>query len=319
MSKISIIVPFYNEENSARNFCNSLFDSLNEIKNHIFEVIFINDGSTDNTLHILKQQINRIECLKILSFSRNFGHEAAINAGIDNCSGDAAIVMDADLQDPPQQIINLISKWERGYDVVNIKRINRNNDSCSKRLTAKLFYKLISHWAYKINIEENVNNFRLISKRVINIVKSLTSKNKVFRFEVPFAGFKTTDIEIDRPCRNAGKSHYHIAEMSRLAIDSIVSVSIQPLNLISKIFLVMCLLFCLSFTTEIVLYIIQKCNGVLMLSDMSYLAWLIVNCCLFFTLVLLLGISIIAQYIARIHLETQNRPTYVVDEIFSKK
>lgn len=316
---ISIVVPFYNEEKVVGDFSSALFNALSTLDNYAFEVIFINDGSNDNTLNILKSISCQNHNLKVISFSRNFGHEAAINAGIDRCNGDAAIVMDGDLQDSPLYIAQLIEKWEDDYDVVNVKSVDRHNERFTKRITAKLFYKLIGRWAYKINVQENVNNFRLISKRVINVVKTLTSKNKVFRFEVPFAGFKTTNIEITRSSRKGGEGHYKLADMSRLAIDSVVAVSTQPLNLITKIFLVFLGLFLISAVSELTLFLLQTYAHSLFIENIYYITWLIINVMFFFMLVLLFSIAIVAQYVARIHLETQNRPTYIIDEIYEGK
>lgn len=320
MQTISIIVPFYNEEKNVDSFTNALFLIIDSIKTYLFEVIYINDGSDDSTLKLLKQQVDKHSNIRIISFSRNFGHEAAINAGIDSCTGAAAIVMDADLQDQPECIPLLIKKYEEGYDVVNVKHTNRRNgDTFVKRTTARIFYRLIAHWSYKVKIVENVNNFRLISNKIINIVKSLSSKNRVFRFEVPFAGFKTTNIDVPRSKRIYGKSHYNLSNMSRLAIDSIVSVSIQPLNLITKIFLAFLALFFASSITELTLFLVQTISKVIFIDGIYYLAWLIINISFFFMLIVLFAAAIIAQYVARIHLESQNRPTYIIDEIITNK
>lgn len=315
--KISIITPFYNEEKMVKIYIKELFNVLNNIKNCIFEVMCVNDGSTDKTLELLKKEHDVHKEIKIISFSKNFGHEAAINAGINNCSGDAAIIMDADLQDPPSHIIKLIRKFEEGYDVVNVKRIDRSSDSFFKRATAKMFYKLISKWSYKIKIDENVNNFRLISKRVINVVKCLTEKNKVFRFEIPFTGFKTTYIELVRPKRAEGKTHYNLKSMNKLAIDSIISVSTEPLNLISKLFIFIFMCFSISSTIELILFIVQIINHSLNISNLSYVSWLVINCSLLLTSIIMFSLAVIAQYIARIHIETQNRPMYVIEEIMN--
>lgn len=315
MKRISIITPFYNEEKSVNLFFKELFLVINKLNKYEFEVVCINDGSKDSTLDLLKKEKNKHKEIKVISFSKNFGHEAAINAGINNCSGDAAVIMDADLQDPPSHIPELIKKYEEGYDVINVKRIDRSSDSLFKRKTAKLFYKLMSKWAYKIKIEENVNNFRLISRRVIDVVKGLAEKNKVFRFEIPFAGFKTTYIELVRPKRVGGESHYNLKSMNKLAIDSVISISTEPLNLITKLFFIIFILFCLSSVTELVLYLVQTFTHTIGISNLSYIAWLIINCFAFLCSIIMFSLAVIAQYIARIHIETQNRPTYIIEEI----
>lgn len=316
---VSIIVPFFNEEKSISDFFNSLYTTINKLHKYQFEIICINDGSTDNTLSLLKNEFNYHKNINILSFSKNYGHEAAINAGINNCSGDVAIIMDADLQDPPELIPSLLKKYEKGYDVVNVKRISRNNDSFFKRITAKLFYKMMRRLAYKIKIEENVNNFRLISKRVITVIKNLTEKNKIFRFEIPFAGFKTTYVEMVRPKRIGGTSHYDLKSMNKLAIDSIISVSTYPLHLVTNVFIVLFILFCTSGITELVLFLIQVNNDTFSISNASYLVWLIINIVLLLSNIIMFSLAIIAQYIARIHLETQNRPIYVIEEVIKNK
>ena len=207
MKKISLVVPMYNEEEMIPLFFEKMNEVLSQIKNYKFEYVLVNDGSRDDTLKMLKEQKKVQNNIKIVSFSRNFGHEAAVCAGFQNADGDAVIVMDADLQDPPEIISKMIEKYEEGYKVVNGKRVDRKKDSFLKRTTASMFYKVIKKLSGKIKVPENVGNYRLLDKEVVDHLNALPEKNRVFRVQVPYIGFKTCEVEFVRPERPKGETN----------------------------------------------------------------------------------------------------------------
>ena len=247
MKKISIIVPMYNEQEAAPYFFEALDKVINEIKGYEFEIVAVNDGSKDETLNILKAEFEKRSNLVVVNLSRNWGHESAVRAGFINCTGDCAIPMDADLQDPPEIIPQMIAMWEQGYDVVNAVRVSRKKDSSFKRNTAGIFYRYMDKISPKVKIPNNVNNFRLMDRRVVDEINALSESNRVLRVEVPFVGFKTGAVEIVRAKRAEGKSHYPLSAMVNLAKNSIVAVSTKPLDVSLKVSIFLFVLFELFF------------------------------------------------------------------------
>ena len=228
--KVTLVIPMYYEEKVVQECYKRVKSNLEKLTNYEHEIIFVNDGSKDKTLELLKKIAENDKCVKIISFSRNFGHQAAVTAGLQYVTGDAIVIMDADLQDPPEVILQLIKKYEEGYDVVNAKRINREKDPFLKRITAEGFYSIINKLSTKNKIPSNVGNFRLMTRKVVDYINELTESNRVFRVEVPYVGFPTAEVEFARPERIKGKTHYNYKSMFRLAGDSIVSNSIEPLR-----------------------------------------------------------------------------------------
>ena len=305
MKKISIIVPMYNEEEMIPLFFETTNNVIKQIDNK-YKVSYtcIDDGSKDRTLDLLKKQRKLQSNIRIVSFSRNFGHEAAVCAGLKQSNGDIMIVMDADLQDPPEVILQLIKKYEEGYDVVNAKRINREKDPFLKRITAEEFYSFINKLSYKNKIPSNVGNFRLMTRKVVDYINELTESNRVFRVEVPYIGFKTTEVEFVRPERIKGKTHYNYKSMFRLAGDSIVSNSIEPLRWI--------LIFGIGFLIiSIILFIIFL---ILKLTNVLGTLGIIISTISIWGSIILISIGIVGNYVGRTLIETQNRPLYYIEE-----
>lgn len=314
MKKISLVVPMYNEEEMIPLFFEKMNEIIDGIKNYKFEYICVNDGSKDRTLELLKEQKNVQKNIKIVSFSRNFGHEAAVCAGFKNADGDASIVMDADLQDPPEVIIKMLEKYEEGYKVVNGKRIDRKKDSFLKRTTASMFYKLIKKLSGKIKVPENVGNYRLLDKEVVTYLNNLPEKNRVFRVQVPYLGFKTCEVEFVRPERPKGETHYNYKSMFRLAIDSITSSSVAPLMWSTIIGLIGCFTFGLLFVTDLILYIIQLTN-ITFIPRFNGLGFLILISIFLGASIILVFLGLIGIYISKITIESQDRPVYIIEEL----
>lgn len=225
---LSVVVPVYNEQEVITETYRRLKASLSNLDMDI-EYIFINDGSTDNTYLKLNELIVNTD-VKLINFSRNFGHQIAISAGMDYAKGDAVVVIDADLQDPPEIISEMIEKWKEGYEVVYGKRLHREGETLFKKLTAKLFYRVIDNIT-DIKLPVDVGDFRLIDKKVCDSMKSLPERARYVRGLVSWVGFNQTSIEYKREKRFAGKTKYPLRKMIKLATDGIISFSYRPLKL----------------------------------------------------------------------------------------
>lgn len=313
MKKISIVVPMYNEEKVVDLFFSALDAVLATLPQYAFELVIVNDGSKDRTLTLLLRQQQQRESLRIVDLSRNFGHEPAVAAGIKVATGDAIIPMDADLQDPPTLIPSLLEQFEKGFDVVNAKRKSRHEDTFLKRFTAIQFYRFIGRLAGKVNIPQNVGHFRLISRRVADEVIRLSERNRVFRIEVPFVGFKTTEVLFDRPKRAAGETHYNLKSMVKLAIDSITSTTSAPLIWPTYVAIFWEIIVGASVITQLVLYFTISMDSTL------HFIWLIGNVLGIGFILLFYVLAIISLYISRVFIETQNRPFFVIDTVYEKK
>ena len=210
-----------------------------------FEIILVNDGSKDSTYSVmLDEQKKHPDEISTICLSRNFGLEGAVNAGLRYATGDAVIVMDADLQDPPMLIPEMINKWEKGADIVIGSRIKRSNDKLLKKLGANFYYRVLDSLSGKLKLEKSAANFRLLSRKALEHVLSLPEVNSVFRVVVPYVGMRTDIIEYDRDKRYAGKTKYNLKSMIPYALDSITGISVEPLRKI-KYFVPVCLLLCL--------------------------------------------------------------------------
>ena len=227
--KYSIIIPVYNESEVIRETYNRLLTVMNQTKQS-YELIFVNDGSTDTTAAIIREFIAKDKNVKLIDLSRNFGHQIAISAGMDSASGDAIVIIDADLQDPPEVILQMIEKWKEGYEVVYGKRIKRKGESFFKNITAKLYYRLLKQMT-SVDIPVDTGDFRLIDKKVREVFLTLTEKNRYVRGLISWAGFKQTAVEYVRDERFAGTTKYPLKKMIKFALDGITSFSNKPLKL----------------------------------------------------------------------------------------
>ena len=222
--------------------------------------------------------------------------------------------MDADLQDPPEVIEGLLELYEEGYDVVNARRATRKEDKFIKRYTANKFYKVIGHMSGKVKVPSDVGHFRLISRRVADEVLKLTETNRVFRVEVPYVGFKTGEVVFKRPKRHAGKTHYNFKSMFDLAINAIISTTIEPIYWPIKTAIFFGVVTFLSFLTEFILWLIYAINNSL-LAGVNHPLWLIINFILFIGTTLLFFVGLIAIYVGKTFVEAQNRPFFIIESI----
>lgn len=312
---ISIVVPMYNEHEMVDIFFERINQVIEENAQYTFEIVAVNDGSKDNTLALLKEHKKQQKNLSIVSLSRNFGHEPAVAAGLHQAKGDAVIIMDCDMQDPPEVITEMLHKFEEGYEVVNGRRASRKEDSFMKRMTAKEFYKICDKMSGKVRVPQNVGHFRLISRRVVDEVNALSEKNRVFRIQVPYVGFKTTDVPFVRAKREKGKSKYNYKSMTKLAIDAFTSSTTAPLSWPCKWGIGIGALSVLSFVIVLLFYILQATRvQAFFASELPYVIWSIVTAIAFFSSIILVAIGILGIYMSRMYLDTQNRPFYIIEE-----
>ncbi len=299
--KISIVVPVFNEEEVIRESYKRLKSVMDE-NSYLYELIFINDGSRDNTLSILEQIASEDPLCKVVGFSRNFGHQVAVSAGLDYSSGDAVVIIDGDLQDPPEVISEMIQKWQDGYDVVYGKRKKRQGETVFKRLTAFMFYRFLRSMSGQ-PIPLDTGDFRLMDRRVVEVIKSMPEKDRFLRGMVSWVGFKQTPVEFVRQERFAGETKYPLKAMVKLAGDGITSFSSKPIKIATKvgIFITIC---------SMVYFIVSLCL-VLLANSMDPINIALAGIFMLNGL-LFIAIGLIGTYIGRIYEEAKNRPLYIV-------
>jgi dolichol-phosphate mannosyltransferase len=301
---ISVVVPLYNEEEVIDESYKRLKAVLDNCQDS-YELILVNDGSRDATLEKARAFAENDKTLRILSFSRNFGHQPAITAGLDYALGDAVIIIDADLQDPPEVIPDMIAKWKEGYKVVYGKRIKRKGETVFKKITAKLFYRFINSMS-DVNLPFDAGDFRLLDRKVVDTLKSMPEHNRYMRGLVSWAGYRQTAVEYVREERFAGVTKYPFKKMLALGINGVTSFSLKPLKL--SVYLGSVISF-LSFVYVIYVFIHRIVNPEIAAGWASLAA-----ITLFLNGIVLIMLGIVGQYIGRIYDETKARPLYIVDE-----
>ncbi len=310
MNNISIVVSVYNEEKVINKFYRETKNAISALSDYSFEILFINDGSTDSSEEELTKISSNDSSVKIINFSKNFGHEAAMIAGIDEAEGDYIICMDADLQHPPEKIVPIINKIEDGYDVVNMVRISNIKEKPLKQLSSKLFYKLINSVS-NVKFEPNASDFFMISKKVADIFRtSYREKIRFLRGYVQMVGFKKTTIEFHAKERFAGESKYSTLSLIKFAIGVIFTFSNIPLRLGLYSSLIS---FSIGLTISIYT-IIMKLIGTY--SPDGYTT--IVVLLSFFFSMLFLIIGVIGEYLRMIFEESKERPIYIIASIENK-
>ena len=306
MKKVSVVVPMYYEEEVANECYNRLTNVLKNIPNYEYEIVFVNDGSKDKTLDILEEIAKQDKNVKIVSFARNFGHQTAVTAGIKYITGDAVVIIDADLQDPPELIPDMLKLWEEGHEVIYGKRKSRDGESKFKLLTAKMFYKTLNALS-DVEIPKDTGDFRLVDKKVIDVVNSMPEHNKFLRGLFSWVGFKQKAFEYERKERFAGETKYPLKKMLKLASDGIISFSSKPLKLVGGLGLVTILI-------SVAILIYSLISYVFNLNHLTPGWTSIMVTITLFSGVQLLSIWIMSEYIARIYDETKNRPQYIIDK-----
>ncbi|ADN09602.1 glycosyltransferase family 2 protein [Sulfurimonas autotrophica] len=301
---ISIVVPCYNEEDVIDIFLEKIFIVLKEL-DRSYEIVFVNDGSRDKTLEILKQKAKEYDEVRVISLSRNFGKEAALSAGLDMADGEVVVPIDVDLQDPPELILDFVKKYEEGYDVVVGKRVDRTTDSFAKRISAEFFYK-IHNKISDIEIPHNVGDYRLMSRRVVDELKQLPESQRFMKGLFAWLGFKTAVVEYKRDSRAAGETSFNGWKLWNFALDGITSFSTAPLRVWFYIGLVIAFI---SFIYGSWIILKTLIFGV---DSPGYASMITVV--LFLGGIQLMGIGILGEYIGRIYIESKNRPVYIIED-----
>lgn len=299
---ISIIIPVLNEEEAIPHFV-EVVEGILEKSSCRFELLFVNDGSTDSTSDVLHQMEMSDHQIRIIEFTRNFGKEAAVTAGLEHAEGDAVIPMDVDLQDPPELILQFIEKWKEGNDVVYGKRVRRHAEGWLRRVTAGLFYgsfNLLSPF----NFPSNVGDYRLMDRSVVEVIKLLPEKSRFMKGLFAWAGFHAVEIPYHRPSRSKGKSKWNYWKLWNFALDGILNFSTIPLRIWTYV--------------GGIIALGSFCYGLVIIGQKLFFGNAVpgypslMTCLLFLGGIQLLSLGIIGEYIARIFNEVKNRPLYVI-------
>lgn len=304
--KVSLVIPMYYEEKVANECYKRVRECLEKLENYEYEIIFINDGSQDKTLEILEEIASKDKHVKVISFSRNFGHQAAVTAGLKEVTGDASVIMDADLQDPPELIPDMLKKWEEGNEVIYGKRKTRKGESAFKLLTAKMFYNTLNALS-DVEIPKDTGDFRLVDRKVVDTVNSLPEHNKFLRGLFSWVGYKQYAYEYERQERVAGETKYPLKKMLKLASDGIISFSTKPIKLVGALGI-------FSIIISIIILIYALVSYAFKLNQLSAGWTSIMVATTFFAGVQLLSLWIISEYIGRIYDEAKGRPQYIIDK-----
>lgn len=301
---ISVIAPMYNEENVVDLYVKETIAVLTKLSDvYDFEIILVNDGSKDSTLEkMIFAQKKATKNISIVNLTRNFGLEGAINAGLKKALGDVVIVMDADLQDPPSLILEMIKKWEDGADIVIASRSSRKSDNFVKRATANIYYKTLNLLSGKLKIEHNASMYKLLNRKSVDFLLSLPEVNPFFRVDVPFIGMKTEKVEYEREKRAAGKTKFNFTSLFRYALDGLTSISIEPLRKISIL-----IPFCF-FILIVSIFVMIFCSDFLRIAGLVFFAGS------FFSIFVFGVLAVIAEYIGQIMIEVRHRPVSLIYE-----
>lgn len=302
--ELSIVIPVMNEEDNVRPLYSRLKKTINELTDS-HEIIYVDDGSTDQTVAEVMKLRQEDPKVKLVSFSRNFGHEMANSAGFRKASGQAVVIIDGDLQDPPELIKDMYLKYKEGFDVVYAKRASRKRESFFKKLTSKMFYRFMKFMSY-VELPLDTGDFRLLSRRVVNEINQMDEHNRFFRGITHWVGFNVTYVEFNRDGRHAGETKYNYFKLFRLAIDAILSFSDKPLKIFSAVG-IMTSIFSFIFMIYWVIYKV--------VTDNPIAGWTsTITIMLFFFGILMLQISVLGEYIARIYEEVRRRPLYIIQK-----
>ncbi|WP_261524010.1 glycosyltransferase family 2 protein [Burkholderia multivorans] len=307
---LSLVVPFFNEEDTIPMFFPRVIACLETLSDIAFEIVCVNDGSRDRTLERLIEAADADERIHVIDLSRNFGKEAAMSAGLAESRGDVVVPFDADLQDPPEVIAQLVEKWREGFDVVLARRVDRSSDTFLKRQSASVFYRLHNKLA-EIKIPENVGDFRLMTREVADAVNSLLESRRFMKGLFAWVGYRTAVITYTRDVRVAGKTKFSGWKLWNFALEGITSFSTLPLRIWTYFGLTTSML---SFLYAAYLIIRTMIHGV----DVPGYASIFVSI-LFFSGVQMIGIGVLGEYIGRIYIESKRRPLYLIRARFGKR
>ncbi len=302
---LSIVAPAYNESDSLNEFYTRLLSSTNDLDLSL-EIVYVNDGSTDNTFEIMKTQHSNDPRISVINLSRNFGKEIALTAGLDHALGDAIVVIDTDLQDPPELIPDLVLKWLAGNDVVNARRIKRKGESWFKKLTSFIYYRFLYQLS-DIKIPKDTGDFRLLSRDVLNALLKLREKHRYMKGLFAWVGYSQAEITYERDERYAGKTKWRFWNLVNLAFEGLTSFSVLPLRLASMMGFLSAFI-ALVFGTTIIFKKFIYGDPVAGYPSLVVLITFIGG-------IQLLALGVIGEYLGRVFNETKNRPLYIVKNI----
>ena len=305
MKKITILVPAYNEEESLPFLYERISKIMDEMNKYEFELLFINDGSKDSTISKIKELREKDSRISYVDFSRNFGKEIAMIAGLDYATGDCVIIMDADLQDPPELIPQMVNLWEEGYDDVYAKRKSRKGETFLKKFTSKMYYKILQKLT-PVEIQTDTGDFRLLDRRGVNALKLMRETGRCSKSIFSWIGYNKKEILYDRDPRIAGKTKWNYKKLVDLAIDGVTAFTTSPLRISSYLSIPTFLELAIYF-----IYVIIKCCT-LHVAIQAYQA--IILLILFFSGIQIILIGIMGEYLGRIFNESKHRPLYLVNE-----
>lgn len=303
---ISVIIPMFNESENIVFLLREVNQALSAICLP-YEIICVNDGSNDSTLSDLLNHMNNYNQLKIISFSRNFGKEIALTAGLRYAAGRAVIPIDADLQDPPELIVDLVKKWQEGYDVVYAQRTSRQGETWTKRFTALWFYKIIRKFSY-ISIPPNTGDFRLLDRSVVDVINQMPERTRFMKGLFAWVGFKQTVVYFERSPRYAGSTKWNYWKLWNFALDGITSFSLAPLKIWSY------LGFVIAISSFIYAFFILIRTIVLGVDTPGYASLVVIL--LFLSGVQMISLGILGEYLGRVYEEVKKRPLYLVRETY---
>lgn len=302
--KISAIIPSYNEQENVGLMYERMSKVLSKISDD-YEIIYVNDCSRDETLLRIKALADKDKHVKYVSFSRNFGHQIAVSAGLDVCRGDAVVIIDGDLQDPPELIEQMYEKYKEGYKVVYARRTSRDGETWFKKFTAKMFYRILASMT-SIDIPVDVGDFRLIDKVIVKHLRNMPEKSKYIRGQISWIGYKQTFVDYHRDARIYGTTNYPLRKMLRFALDGITAFSDKPLKIASGLGIFSAIVSLLALVYALVSHFCF---------NNTITGWTsLILSVLFIGGVQLITIGIIGEYIARINNDVRNRPLYIVEE-----
>ena len=301
---LTVVVPAYNEQEVILEFHRRLCSALEGADIDRAEILYVNDGSRDNTLPLLLELMREDRRVEVLDLSRNFGKEAAMTAGLDHAHGDAVVVIDADLQDPPEQIPDMVREWRQGFDVVYMRRLSREGETWLKKTTARAFYALMARVG-RVKVPENVGDFRLLSRRAVDALKQLPERTRFMKGLFAWIGFPAKELPYHRDPRYAGVTKWNYWGLWNLAIEGITSFTVAPLKIASYI----------GFLTSAaaLLYGLFVLAKALFFGDPvpGYPSLMVVI--LFLGGLQLLAIGVVGEYLGRMFVETKQRPIYLVN------
>ena len=310
MKKISIIIPAYNEEEALPALMERITKFADDTKDYDFEFLFVNDGSKDRTIELIKEYREKDKRVCYVDFARNFGKETAMKAGIDYATGDAIVFLDADLQDPPEIITEMIKYWEEGYDDVYAQRKSRKGETWMKKFTSKMYYKVLQDLT-NVPIQKDTGDFRLLDRRCVNALKVMNESQRNSKSMFSWIGYKKKAIFYDRDPRVAGKTKWNYSKLINLAIDGITSFTTSPLRISTFIAIPTFLVLFVYF-----IYVVAK-SFIVHQPIQAFQATILLI--LFFSGIQIMLFGIVGEYLGRIFNETKNRPLYLVNEYNGEK